>query len=370
MINMFKNKKRVAISVIMTSYNHENFVSQAIESVLKQTYKNLEFIIVDDGSADQTASIIQQYARQDSRIKFHAFSQNKGASIAFEKALQHAKGKYVAIINSDDEWVLNKLEKQFHFLEAHKEIGAVFSRVQAINEQGLAMEKEQPPSNTFNQPPNRTRYQWLNQFFYNGNCLCHPSVLIRRECYKKCGVYQPYLASLPDFDMWIRLCMKYDIHILEERLTRFRVRDNNKNESADTLENQIRYHIENAMVLKNFLHLSVEDFNRVFEDKEKIKHTALVKFYLGKLALEVNHSAHKLFGLSQLHEFFSNPTKVKKYQSEIGVEYKDLHKLGREVDIFNLKSRANSNKLTTYLSRFSDVFLRKLRYSGPSKPYC
>ena len=105
-----------AISVIMTAYNTEKYIKEAIESILNQTFKDFEFIIVDDGSTDNTRLIIEEYAKKDRRIKILYNKKNLGIVKSLNKAIAIAKGKYIARMDSDDVSKLNRLEKQFVFM--------------------------------------------------------------------------------------------------------------------------------------------------------------------------------------------------------------------------------------------------------------
>ena len=89
-------------------------------------------------------------------------------------------------------------------------------------------------------------------FFLSGNALCHPSILIRKQCYEDCGPYLDMLAQLPDFDMWVRLCSKFDIHVMEDRLIKFRVLDNEMNTSGNRPATRIRSRIEYHKVLQRY----------------------------------------------------------------------------------------------------------------------
>jgi len=104
------------ISIITPSYNSEKYISETIESVLAQTYKNWEMIIVDDVSSDDSLQIIEQYTQKDSRIKVIRSKQNMGPAHARNRAIKEAKGRYIAFLDSDDVWFPKKLEKQIQFL--------------------------------------------------------------------------------------------------------------------------------------------------------------------------------------------------------------------------------------------------------------
>ena len=195
------------ISVIVPSYSHERCVAESIQSVLDQTYEDFEIIITDDGSTDGTVREIRKF--RDTRIKRFCFEKNQGACVAANNCLKEASGEYIAMLSSDDAFLPDKLEKQVTFLDRHPETAAVFGYAEMIDEDGNKFTDETHfYYNIFNQP-NRNRHEWLHYFFYKQNCLCHPSVLIRKKCYEDIGSYDERLAQLPDFDFWVRLSLKY-----------------------------------------------------------------------------------------------------------------------------------------------------------------
>ena len=105
------------VSVIVPAYNCEKFIGETIDSVLAQTYKNWEMIIVDDCSSDHTRDIVLNSAKRDSRIKYYFLQHNLGAAVARNTAMEHAEGEYMAFLDSDDIWVPDKLEKQLSFMK-------------------------------------------------------------------------------------------------------------------------------------------------------------------------------------------------------------------------------------------------------------
>ena len=100
------------VSIIMPTYNCGKFIGRTIESVQAQTYSNWEIIIVDDCSTDGTKEVVEEYAKTDARIKYHALEKNSGAAVARTRAMQLAEGAYMAFLDSDDIWFPEKLEKQ------------------------------------------------------------------------------------------------------------------------------------------------------------------------------------------------------------------------------------------------------------------
>lgn len=252
------------VSVVIASYNHAAYVRACLDSVRAQTLQDFEIIITDDGSADETVAIIQ--GLDDPRIRLEVFPTNRGACIAFNHGISLARGRYIAILNSDDCFLPEKLQRQMDFLESHPGIGAVFAYPQLINEIGGQFADSEHKDFSVFHTLNRDRYAWLRHFFDHGNCLCHPTVLIRRECYEQVGLLDARLAQVPDLDFWIRLTRRFEIHILNEPLLSFRIRDNQQNASAGRPEVIVRDLWERQRILRHYLGWSADEFAKVFPE--------------------------------------------------------------------------------------------------------
>lgn len=210
------------VSVLLSNYNGDKHLDESISSVLSQTYKDFEFIIVDDASTDSSRKVIENY--HDKRIKKYYAEKNRNIAYSLNLALSTASGEYIARIDSDDVWELNKLEIQVQYMENHSECGACFTKVNIIDEySNIANDMYDEYFQLFNSAENKSQREWLRFFFYQGNCLCHPSVVIRRNVLEHVGGYY-HLAYVPaeDYELWTRIVMKYPIHILEEKLVRYR----------------------------------------------------------------------------------------------------------------------------------------------------
>lgn len=117
-------KDQTLVSVITPTYNSKDYIRDTIESVKNQTYTNWEMVIVDDGSTDETISIINKYQEEDARIRLIKLERNQGAAIARNTAIQNANGRYIAFLDSDDRWLPEKLERQLSFM---KDYGHAFT---------------------------------------------------------------------------------------------------------------------------------------------------------------------------------------------------------------------------------------------------
>lgn len=294
------------VSVIVPSYNHADFISESITSILNQTFQDFEVLILDDCSKDESLSIINKFT--DERISIFVNEENIGSSATMNKLIKLANGEYIALLNSDDVWEINKLEKQIDFMENNKQYGALFTNVKIIDEEGNEFTSKEHFYTSIFEQSNRSRYEWLNYFFNKGNCLCHPSILIRKSVYNDIGLYNPLMASLPDFEMWVRVCLKYEIYVMLEKLVKFRILNNEQNASSYNPSNTIRCQFEYKQILNHFLLLSNDDYEFVFKEKVQ-KHLILS---LSDNAINSNQKFMQSWGIEILYKFLQNDSKYMK----------------------------------------------------------
>jgi glycosyltransferase involved in cell wall biosynthesis len=337
----------VKVSVILTSYNHASYLRDAIDSVLSQTYCDFELIIWDDASTDESWLIINSY--KDSRIKAFRNEERKRGVYGINKAIgEIARGDYIAIHHSDDIWDPSKLERQVRFLDEHPDVGAVFTNALIVGENGAALEDTSNVYYKIFEQPNRSRHEWLNQFFYKGNALCHPSVLIRRRCYIDSGFYRPWLAQVSDFDMWIRLCLKHSIYVLPEKLVRFRVRENEANTSGNRPDARIRGLIEFHYILKNYVLIDTfSEMVLIFPEAQKFFRFGGFEsqFVLAMICLEdKSYRTAQLFGLELLFDLLSDNEKAKKIKNLYGFDYFNFMELTARHDVFARETVADLRK--------------------------
>lgn len=252
------------VSVVIASYNHADHVEACLRSVLTQDLQDFEIVVTDDGSSDGTADRVR--AVQDPRISLEALPANRGACIAMNRAIRRARGRYIAVLNSDDVFLPGKLSLQAAYLDAHPEVGATFGWPAFIDERGQRFHDEAHKDHAVFKEGNRPRHAWLRHFFDKGNALCHPTAMIRREVYEAVGLYDPRLAQVPDLDMWMRVCSRFEIHVMQKPLTAFRILDGQRNASAARPEVVVRDAWERAMILRQYLRLPRAEIDRVFPE--------------------------------------------------------------------------------------------------------
>jgi glycosyltransferase involved in cell wall biosynthesis len=340
------------VSVVLTSFNHEKYIREAIDSTLAQTFADFELIILDDCSSDNSWALINQYS--DSRIKAFRNDVNKGPVEGLNKAISElAAGEYIAIHHSDDAWEPDKLGKQVAYLDANPEIGAVFTWAQIIDENGTKLE------NSWFDQKNKTRWQWLNQLFLEQNHLNHPSVLIRSQCYQDVGMYRYSLAQTPDAEMWSRALIKFPIYVIQEKLTKHRSFSDKSNTSGVRIEVAIRANNEWNVLRENFLSISnFEELVATFPRLERFRNTKGTDnmFLLAMACLyECQHKSAWHLGLRLLFDLLNDETRRNKILEIYSFSYMDFIRLTDKFDVYEMRRLAE-------LTQTVDAFQRDPLY--------
>ena len=288
----------------MASYNHALFIGAAIESVLSQDFADWELLIVDDGSTDCTREVLASY--NDPRINVFYSRFNREVHPRNE-ALSRAQGRYLAFLNSDNIFLPGKLSLQVEYLERHPDVGAVFTHVTCIGKSGEPL-ADHSLTRLFEQP-NRSRQQWLRHFFTHGNCLCLPSVMVRREAIPATG-FDPVLIQLSDWDLWVQLCLEREIWILPDMLTEMRVLPGNRNLSSPSPATNNRTLLESIRVLRHFISpAALEQFLEIFPEFAAWlpSDTALWRqYFVGQLASCHSNKSWRFFGFQALQHLLQD----------------------------------------------------------------
>ena len=345
-----------SITVWLTSYNHAPFLRESIESILNQTWSDFEFYIIDDCSTDNSWEIIQSY--QDPRIHAIRHETNWGSSGMWQ-ILESLTGEYLAIAHCDDKWMPDKLEKQLAFLQKHPEVAACFTRVQVIDENGQFLDDSETFYGRAFAQENRSRQEWLRSFFEKGCSLCHPSMLIRNECYKKYSMFSNGLSSIPDLYRWIQLCKHAEIHILQEKLTCFRIRRDGKNTSGDNFRAHCRNATEMYFILPEYIRgCSREDFLKIFPEAEQwlTAPQIPIEYAYARILLQKDRSKiHHLYGMELLYQSLQDPDVTKILKEYAGFDNRVFSDLKTEEDILSIIPKAHLMCCKVYFD-FGDGF--------------
>ncbi len=215
------------VSVIIPTYNRAPVLKEAINSVLQQTYKNLEIIVIDDGSKDDTENIINDF--NDKRI-IYIRQDHKGAPSAKNEGIQNSKGKYIAFLDSDDIWLPQKIKSQLSVFKNSKfNPGVVYCGIEYINDMGENIRQEKLPAYRGN------IFLYLLGARRNVVLGAGSTVLINKICFEKCGLFDENLSYRIDMDLLIRVSKKFTFDYVPEPLAKIRMHNERMSSDVDRI---------------------------------------------------------------------------------------------------------------------------------------
>jgi glycosyltransferase involved in cell wall biosynthesis len=200
------------ISVMMSVYNAERYVAEAIQSILGQTEGRFEFLIVNDGSRDASGSIIDRYAAQDSRIRA-IHQENRGLIASLNRMLDEARAPLVARMDSDDVSRPERFAVQLAWMQAHPDIAVLGTNTDELDADGAFF----PCSDFHPEHPADIRERLMA-----ASAMCHPSVMMRRDVIRLLGGYRAAFRHCEDYDLWLRVSEHHDLYNLPDRLFLYR----------------------------------------------------------------------------------------------------------------------------------------------------
>lgn len=202
------------ISIVMSVYNGAKYLPEAIGSILSQTFRDFEFIIINDGSTDQSAKLIDDYAASDARIRT-VHQTNKGLIASLNHGIALARAPYIARMDDDDISLPHRLETQMNFMKAHPDTGVVGAQIMFVDEQGHALETYKAP----NFPILHPKAHYIDN---DAHIVAHPATLMRRDLIQKIGGYRDIFKYCEDADLWLRAVKYCNISNCEQVLLKYR----------------------------------------------------------------------------------------------------------------------------------------------------
>lgn len=202
------------VSVLMPVYNAERYLAEAMESILGQTFRDFEFVIVDDGSTDNSSAILARYAAQDSRLRVH-HQPNSGICVTLNKALNLAVGEFIARMDADDVALPGRFEAQVAYLRQHPECIGIGCRVLLIDPEGA-------PLCPFEVHLTHEAIDEAHLHNIGGAAITHPTLMARREAMMTVGGYRPEFVHAQDVDLFLRLAEVGRLANLPEILLHYR----------------------------------------------------------------------------------------------------------------------------------------------------
>jgi glycosyltransferase involved in cell wall biosynthesis len=193
--------EKVSVSVIIPTYNRSSFIQEAVDSVLAQSYRDFELIIVDDGSTDETSKILSRYKDQVSII----MTEHSGPSAARNAGIKTAQGEFIAFLDSDDLWLPEKLKLQMNFFHNNPDIF-------------VCQTEETWIRNGVRVNPRKIHKKYSGLIFEHclPLCIVSPSaVMIHKTVFNKVGLFDESMPACEDYDLWLRISPRYSIHLIE-----------------------------------------------------------------------------------------------------------------------------------------------------------
>jgi glycosyltransferase involved in cell wall biosynthesis len=224
------------VSVNMVVYNGERFITNAIQSIIDQTYQNFELVIVEDGSTDDTLNLINAF--RDPRIRLIINETNQGVVNARNAAVRKSQGDFVAILDSDDISLPNRLEMQTKFLTENPDYGLIGSKAELINVDGKSLNKTQSLSLSANE----TKVYLLFK-----NCFTHSTVMYKREVLSR-FMFNKEVPSSEDYDLIVKIASVMKVRNLDDVLSKYRVHDKNISKKDGVIEKNQRKIVYNQLV--------------------------------------------------------------------------------------------------------------------------
>jgi glycosyltransferase involved in cell wall biosynthesis len=327
-----------SISVCIPAYNHAKYIRACIQSVLNQSISDFEIVVTDDCSTDGTVEVIKSFS--DPRIRLFRLARNQGPSVASNNNFKEARGEFICPLASDDLFHPQKLERQLAFLSSNPDIGVAFSYMRFVDEKGIEI------PNYFGykwiEVENCPREVWLRRFFSNGNHLSAPTAMIRKGVLQKVGLVDARLLQTQDLDLWIRICLQFDVHVIPQRLTDYRIRDDHQNTSTNTPFKQAQVYWELTKVFQPYAAIEDRDFfERIFPEAAKPQYGNWpLKAKLAMMAMNAESRYVRAFGLELMYKLLGDEDTAAVIVSN-GFDFPAFFRAMGEVDVFGLVSHAD-----------------------------
>ena len=219
-----------SVSINLCCYNSEKYLRETLESIAAQTYTDWELVVINDGSTDSTESIVSEFRDRKYPVIYH-YQENKGLGVSRNEALRLSRGDYIAFIDHDDIWMPEKLELQLNALNKDPIIPLVYTDGYFINDQGMHIEKFFDKMKPF-------RGQVFKKLLLE-TPIALSSVVVNKSVFNDIGYFNPSFSISEEYDLFLRLTLKYDIDYIEKPLVKYRLHEGNTMKKFDILYNEV-----------------------------------------------------------------------------------------------------------------------------------
>lgn len=260
-----QNNRKNMVSVVIPTHNRVDLLPRAIESVFNQSFKDVEVIVVSDGSADGTDDYMKKY-ENDSRVQYINYKPARGGNYARNKGIRASKGEYIAFLDDDDEWLPTKIELQVALMKADERLGLVYTGTHVIYvDEGIE----------YNSHPEK-KGDLSKDILFSNYIGSTTTVLVKSSLLKELGGFDENLQALQDYDLWIRICQKANVGVVSLALVNYYNYRNTRQVSSNT-DKYVRSYA--------YLNDKYAPLLSILTDKEKNKRLANIKNGLGKREL-------------------------------------------------------------------------------------
>ena len=211
------------VSVIIPTYNGEKYIREAIDSVLAQSYEDFEIVVVDDGSADNTKEVLDKYEAQ---IKY-IYQENQGRSAARNRGVKESTGEYIAFLDADDLWEVDKLMLQMAYFEKNSNLGLIYSDALSVRDREVLV-----PSLFRERRPYAGRC--FDKLLYE-NFIPTQTVIVKKMVFEAVGGFDESIEVSEDYDLWLKILKKYEISYIDKVLARYRLHNNNVSQDIEKM---------------------------------------------------------------------------------------------------------------------------------------
>jgi len=372
------------ISILSPTYNHEKYITQAINSVLNQTIQDFELIIADDASGDSTVEKILEF--DDKRIALLRNEHNQGTVETSRHCWQQSKGEYITILATDDIYEPNMLETLSNFLDSNPEALAVFGSAYYIDDNGDLL-----PDSWTEIGVGKDRFMHLQQLFKLQHPFCSIAAMFRRTTLEKFGYFPSYLRQTNDMAHHIKMLFHGSMPIISNKVLRYRWRANNGNVSSRTPENDARLDFELFAILDIYRDQidSIELLRSVFPEVDEHPwplEENLISFHIAQIAISFSYPSHRLYGLHLLYQLLKDEAMAAHLRTRCNFTYTDFFQLAgkqpvimdfaiynrnndlnAKLDALNQELKTVKNELTDALERLDRVPTSIIKFFGKTR---
>lgn len=244
------------VSIIIPTFNCALYIPETIESVLEQTYKDFEIIVIDDGSTDNTKEVLKPYIERG--IVEYIYQKNQGVAAARNNGIISSKGDYIAFLDADDLWMPDKIRQQVQAFQQYAEAGLAFTDYLKFDESAVILQSATADNGRVQSWVNKHKgsasdlaHGWIYRESLWGNCMHTSSVIVRRDIFQEVGLFDGTFKTCEDYDLWFRIAHKYQVAYVDHVFCKYRYRTESLSGPYDIRE--LRWGLDSARVLEKHL---------------------------------------------------------------------------------------------------------------------